>query len=189
VEEEQLMLAYLRGDERAFERLFAGLAPRVHALFMRMFRDPATADDMLQITFLKLHRARDRYDPSQRVRPWVLAIAGRVGIDELRRRKAVLEDAAEGALERADESAALALSRRVDRLETAELNKMVHAALERLTEAQRLVIHLHRFEELTFAQIAQALDSTEGAVKLRAFRAYAQLRKLLAPLLESERAA
>ena len=42
--------------------------------------------------------------------------------------------------------------------------------------------HLHRYERMTFAEIAAALGTTEGAVKLRAFRAYQRLRVLLAPL-------
>lgn len=184
------MAAYQRGDRQAFRRLFESLGPRVHALFMHMFRDRATAEDLMQQTFLKIHRARDRYDPNLRVRPWVLAIAGRVGVDELRRRKVVLEEAAEEAtLERADAAASLSLAGRTDRLERTELQRLVHAALERLPESQRLVIHLHRFEELTFGEIAGVLGTTEGAVKLRAFRAYAQLRKLLVPILHADREA
>ncbi len=190
VDEEALMAAYQRGDKEAFRRLFERLGPRVHALFMHMFRDRATAEDLMQQTFLKIHRGRDRYDPTLRVRPWVLAIAGRVGVDELRRRRVVLEESAEeAALERADAAAALSLVERTDRLERTELQRLVHAALERLPESQRVVIHLHRFEELTFGEIARVLGTTEGAVKLRAFRAYAQLRKLLVPLLGSERQA
>ncbi len=190
VDEEALMAAYQRGDKDAFRRLFDRLGPRVHALFMHMFRDRATAEDLMQQTFLKIHRARDRYDPTLRVRPWVLAIAGRVGVDELRRRKVVLEEAAEEAtLERADAAASLSLADRTDRLERTELQKLVHSALDRLPESQRIVIHLHRFEELTFGEIANVLGTTEGAVKLRAFRAYAQLRKVLVPMLGADREA
>jgi RNA polymerase sigma-70 factor (ECF subfamily) len=48
-------------------------------------------------------------------------------------------------------------------------------------------VHLHRFEELTFAEIGRALGISEGAAKLRAFRGYARLRALLADLAEEER--
>jgi RNA polymerase sigma-70 factor (ECF subfamily) len=46
-----------------------------------------------------------------------------------------------------------------------------------------VVVHLHRFEGLTFGEIAAILGSTEGAVKLRAFRAYGELRAELEDLL------
>lgn len=182
------MIAYARGDRRAFDRLFAILSPRVHGLFMRMFRDAAVADDMLQITFLKVHRARAEYREGSRVRPWVLSIAARVGIDELRKRKRSLEEGDEDKLGRADAAAAVARAR-TDLLEQAQIAERVRAAIDELPDGQRVVVHLHRYEELTFAEIAKVLGSTEGAVKLRAFRAYEQLRKRLQPLLSGEKAA
>ena len=63
----------------------------------------------------------------------------------------------------------------------------VRAALDRLAEPQRVVVHLHRFEGLGFAEIGRVLGISEGAAKLRAFRAYDALRKQLADLGEEER--
>jgi RNA polymerase sigma-70 factor (ECF subfamily) len=57
----------------------------------------------------------------------------------------------------------------------------VRRAVDALPESQRVVIHLNRFEGLTFAEIARVLGTTEGAIKLRAFRAYGTLRQALAP--------
>jgi RNA polymerase sigma-70 factor (ECF subfamily) len=57
-----------------------------------------------------------------------------------------------------------------------DLQEAVRAALDRLPESQRTVIHLHRYEGMTFVEIAQVLGTTPGAVKLRAFRGYEQLR-------------
>src|SRR5205807_4918364 len=101
--EEELMGAYVAGDRRAFERLFALLAPRVHGFFLRSFGDRAVADDLLQITFLKMHRARGEFRRGSRVRPWLFAIAARVRLDELRKRYRLAEDAGEEQLERAAE--------------------------------------------------------------------------------------
>jgi RNA polymerase sigma-70 factor (ECF subfamily) len=67
-----------------------------------------------------------------------------------------------------------------------ERAERVRAALGRIPEAQRVVIHLHRFEGLSFAEIGKVLHISEGAAKLRAFRAYAQLRTLLADLVAEE---
>ncbi len=68
-----------------------------------------------------------------------------------------------------------------------ERAERVRAALDRLPEPQRVVVHLHRFEELSFAEIGKVLGISEGAAKVRAFRAYGQLRAMLADLLAEER--
>jgi RNA polymerase sigma-70 factor (ECF subfamily) len=184
--DETLMTAYVAGDRRAFEQLFARLAPRLHRFFMRSFRAEATADDLLQITFLKLHRARDTYKPELRVAPWAFAIAARVRLDELRKRKRLAEDGDEEALARADEARAAEASDEggLD----GEAAGAVRRAVDALPESQRVVIHLNRFEGLTFGEIARVLGTTEGAVKLRAFRAYGALRQALAPLAPREEA-
>jgi RNA polymerase sigma-70 factor (ECF subfamily) len=177
--DETLMAAYVSGDRRAFEQLFARLAPRLHRFFRRSFASEATADDLLQQTFLKLHRARDTYDRAMRVAPWAFAIASRVRLDEFRRRKRLAEDGDEEALARADEAHAAdpPVSGGLD----ADAADAVRRAVDALPESQRVVIHLNRFEGMTFAEIARVLGTTEGAVKLRAFRAYAALREALAP--------
>lgn len=171
------MIAYIAGDERAFGELFRRIAPSVFGFFMRSFGSRQLADDLLQTTFYKLHRARGQWRPDRQLKPWLFSIAARVRIDELRRRYGLKEDASEDAIERAAEAAVAPAAD--GELERADVQVAVQAALARLPESQRVVVHLHRFEGLTFAQIAEILGSTEGAVKLRAFRAYGELRKLL----------
>jgi RNA polymerase sigma-70 factor (ECF subfamily) len=67
-----------------------------------------------------------------------------------------------------------------------ERSERVRAALERLSGPQRVVVHLHRFEGLGFAEIGKALGISESAAKLRAFRAYGELRRLLADLVTED---
>ena len=59
------------------------------------------------------------------------------------------------------------------------LEKAVRAALAQLPDAQREAILLHRFEGLSFAEIAEHVGLTESAVKVRAHRGYERLRELL----------
>jgi len=181
------MAAYVAGDRRAFEHLFARLAPRLHRFFRRSFRAEATADDLLQVTFLKLHRARETYKPEMRVAPWAFAIAARVRLDEFRRRKRLAEDGDEEALARADEARAAEAASEVPL--DGDTADAVRRAVDALPESQRVVIHLNRFEGMTFGEIARVLGTTEGAVKLRAFRAYGALKKTLAPLAAGGEAA
>jgi RNA polymerase sigma-70 factor (ECF subfamily) len=135
------------------------------------------AEDLLQTTFLKLHRGRRSWRRGERLRPWVYTIAARVRTDWLRRsgREEEVGDEALAAPEAPADPAAAALAR--------ERSERVRAALESLSGPQRVVVHLHRFEELSFAEIGKVLGISESAARLRAFRAYAELRRLLADLV------
>ena len=185
------MTAYRAGDRAAFDQLFERLAPRVHAFFVRAFGDRALADDLMQTTFLKVHRARQDFRVGSAVRPWLFAIAARLRTDEWRRRQArpeVSDIVGSGDDERRIEGTdpaptpAAAAERRSS-------DERVQEAIARLPESQRMVLHLHNQEGLSFPEIAAILETTEGAVKLRAFRAYERLREELRDLLESEVAA
>ncbi len=181
--DEELMSAYVSGDARAFDTLFARWGERLHAFFARTFRSGPVADDLLQTTFLKVHAARDSYDPTLPVRPWLYGIAARVRADELRRRYRK-PSGAEVDLEHLtiDAESADAWPERD------EARARVRAAVDGLPEGQRMVVILHRFEGLTFGEIAGVVSEaegkavTEGAIRVRAFRAYEVLRGALADL-------
>jgi RNA polymerase sigma-70 factor (ECF subfamily) len=186
--EEELMAAYAADDRRAFETLFTRLSGRVHGFFLRSFSDAAVADDLLQATFLKLHRARAQYQRGLPFRPWLFTIAARVRLDELRRRYRLPEDADEELMNKADEAQAMANDAAGEGAR-ADLQESVRQAIALLPESQRMVVHLHRYEGMTFPEIAQVLSTTEGAVKLRAFRAYETLRESLKDLVAKGEAA
>lgn len=179
------MAAYARGDESAFVRLFASLSPRIYGFFARSFSEPAVRDELLQTTFLKIHRARARYRPELPLRPWAFTIAAHVRRDELRRRRRLREDPGEEALAAAEELGALGRRPEAERgLIDRDLAERLRNAVGALPESQRVVIHLHRYEGMTFAEVAGVLSTSEVAVRGRAFRAYAQLRKSLRDLVD-----
>lgn len=182
--EESLMAAYASGDARAFEELFARLAPRVHAFFLRAFRNTTVAEELMQVTFFKLHKARATYRSGLPLRPWLFTIAARVRGDERRRRTQRPEDELDDDLEIPQPSSGAPPQE--EALMERDLIVRVRAALDGLPESQRVVLQLHRYEELTFAQIAGVLGTTEGAVRVRACRAYESLRRLLGSALEVE---
>ena len=179
--DEALMDAYRAGDLRAFDALFARHAAAIYRFFFRSFRDAAVCEDLLQITFLNMHRGRETFrtvgemsgndvarDAGAGVRRWIFGIAGRVRLDEWRKRKRNLED-----LEREE------TTREPEQPPEAPEDPRIAlllAALSKLPEIPRQIIHLHRFEELSFREIGDILGLSEGAVKLRAFRGYERLR-------------
>lgn len=181
--EDRLMARYAAGDEVAFQRLFALLAPRVRAFFLRSFSDVSVADDLMQTTFLRLHRARAAYRPQLPLKPWVFTIAASVRRDELRRRYRLPPHVGEPELEQAESSLAAAAP---ENGVSDDRTDAVRAAVMRLPESQRVVLHLHCYEGLTFEQIGQALGTTCGAVRVRASRAYERLREELRPFIQKD---
>jgi len=183
-DEQQLMAAYVAGDRAAFSALFDALAPRLLAFFQRAIADRALAEDLLQLTFERVHAARHRYRLGAPVKPWLFTIAARVRIDELRRRYRQPRSVDDEQLEKlADDEAPLDAPAQLDQ-HARDLR--VRQAIDRLPASQRTVVHLHRFEGMTFGEIGAVLGVQEGAVRLRAFRAYDTLRTLLLPLLQEE---
>lgn len=173
------MQAYVEGDVGAFQLLFQSLAPSLHAFFVRSVGNASAADDLMQITFLKLHGARRLWRRGERLRPWVFAIAAHARVDWLRSQGRVpteiLDDEVLSAPDPSSDPGA--------QLQDRERSERVHAAIDSLPEPQRTVVHLHRFEGLGFAEIGKILGISEGAAKLRAFRAYQELRKRLGDLV------
>lgn len=172
--DEALMSRYVAGDVAAFRRLFALLAPRLHGFFLRSFSDPCVADDLTQNTFLKLHRARASYRADLPLKPWVFTIAASVRRDELRRLYRLPPHVGEGELEQAEVADGFSVLREFE--SSVREGDEVRAAIARLPESQRVVLHLHTYEELTFQEIANILGTTPGAVRVRASRAYDRLR-------------
>src|SRR5262252_5185405 len=79
------MTRYCDGDAGAFRELHALVAPKLFGYLLHMARDRAVAEDVLQQTFLKVHRARAAYVRGADPVPWIYAIAHRTFIDETRR--------------------------------------------------------------------------------------------------------
>jgi RNA polymerase sigma-70 factor (ECF subfamily) len=181
-DEQSLMGAYASGDDEAFGPLFATFAPRLLAFFRRSFRDPSTAEDLVQQTFVKMHAARASYQRGAPVRPWLFTIAARLRIDELRKRYRT-PAASEAELERLEDDRAPSASAQIDQ---DARDRAVREAVDALPPSQRVVVQLHRFEGMTFPEIGATLNLNEVTVRVRAFRAYATLREKLRPLVSEE---
>ncbi len=85
VPDETLMARYADGDIAAFDELFRRYEPRAYAFFVKRTRSSDRAQDLYQELFLRIHRARDRYDPARAFTPWFFQIARRLWVDDQRR--------------------------------------------------------------------------------------------------------
>jgi RNA polymerase sigma-70 factor (ECF subfamily) len=168
--DEQLMVAYAAGSTLALERIFDRYAPLLLNVLQRRMADRDEARDLIQQTFLQLHRARADFDPSRRFRPWLFSIALNVQREHFRSRGRQAETAL------VDAALAEAVDGDVGRAEAA---CDIERALPRLSPEQREVVELHWLADLTFPEVATIVGATVGATRVRAHRAYLQLRALL----------
>lgn len=174
--DEALLERFCQGDARAFESLYSRYAAPLRGYLARLVRTGATADDLVQLTFLSVVRSRGRFISGSRVRPWLYAIATNAARDLLRRRQGE---------ERARFEELQAQAEAVEpSLPDPGLEARVRRALAELPEAQREAIVLHRYQGLGFSEIAEAVGISETAAKVRAHRGYERLRGLLADLKE-----
>jgi RNA polymerase sigma-70 factor (ECF subfamily) len=175
------MARYCAGDAAAFQKLYGLLAPRILAYLTGLLSgDRAAAEDMLQLTFLKVHEARDTYVRGANPIPWVYTIAHRTCLDELRKRKRSrvrLTSDGEMRAEPVAELSGAAVTAGEDVDQEAIAGAL--AALEHLPDNQREALLLTKVHGRTHAEAAQITGTTPGAIKLRAHRAYVTLRQLL----------
>ena len=163
-----LMRAYQDGAIEAFDRLHAKLAMPLFQYLAALTRDRTHAQDLLQETFLQIHRSRRAYRPDLPVRPWVFAIARHVSLMDRRTRSRRPATGAElPEIPVPPEVASLA-----DR-------DMLRRALDAVLPDRREALLLHHVWGLTFAEIGQMLGIRADAAKLRSSRGMADLRALL----------
>jgi RNA polymerase sigma-70 factor (ECF subfamily) len=171
--DEELMAAYVAGDTAAFEELFRRYAPALLRVIGRQLASPGEAHDLVQQTFLQLHRARHDFKPGARLRPWIFTIALNLKREHFRRLRRRPEAPLE--LDGRNDPAILPESP-----ERAENQRAVRTALDQLPPDHREVIVLHWFEGLSFPEVSAVVGASVSAVKVRAHRGYVALRKLLA---------
>ena len=175
----ELMARYQDGDAAAFRELYALVAPRLLGYLMKMARSKALADDLLQQTFLKVHRARGAYVRGADPLPWIYSIAHRTFIDDTRKTKrAVVRIADEDVPEVAAGLDGESVDRRDEPVDP-ELAREALDALAQLPTQQREAVVLTKLDGKTVAEAAEIAGTTVGAMKVRAHRGYEALRKLL----------
>jgi RNA polymerase sigma factor (sigma-70 family) len=166
---ESLMGAYTAGNAEAFRELHARLAPKLYSYLLRLSRDPALAEDVLQATFAKLHRARTTYLPGAKVMPWAMVIARRTFLDECRGLAAQREVLGPDGV----------LPERKSEQPSPDHVADMRRALDRLPDQYRSAIQLTKLIGFSGEEAAGLLSTTQSAIKLRVHRGYAMLRNML----------
>jgi RNA polymerase sigma-70 factor (ECF subfamily) len=167
------MAEYQAGCAEAFDRLHDALAPSLKAYLTTLCHDSTRADDLLQETFLQIHRSRAVHTPGEPVRPWVFAIAKRVFLmyrrSTMRRERHELRSASEAGADATTPAEAERLHARQE----------VESVLRHVPANGRRVFVLHHLFGFSFKEIAAKLGITPGAAKIRSSRAASLMRALL----------
>jgi len=181
----RLMLRVRDDDDAAFADLLGRYGSRILGHFFRLLGDRQEAEDLTQEVFLRVYRARKRYQPRARFATWLFHITQNVArnaVRSRRRRPCVplegLSGSDEGGLpqgllfDRGEEP-----SRPVER---AEIAKVVRAAVSGLAGRQRTAVELHQFENRTYNEVAARMEMSPEAAKSLLYRARTHLRESLA---------
>jgi len=162
------MARYQQGDLAAATELIHRLSPQLHRFFVVQAARPGDADDLLQETWLRIHKVRHTYRAGEPVLPWLYAIARHIRVDHYRkaRRTAGREECLEGIPEVAAVPSA-GSGRTLD----------LEALLAPLPASQREVIEMLKVAGMTVEEVARATSSSVGSVKQKAHRAYEKLRE------------
>jgi RNA polymerase sigma-70 factor (ECF subfamily) len=138
-----------------------------------MVRDAATAEELVQEVFLRVHRARDRYAPEARFSTWLYRIATNLALNELRRPR--WRDPHRGMDDEYAHAVAAKTPAADDVVHARRLGEAAVRELEGLPERQRAALWLSAVEGLAYAEVAVALDVSEKAVKALVHRARSAL--------------
>ncbi len=180
---DEAMDRYSRGDAAAFSVVYAGLELKLRSFLTRLTGATGPAEDLLQETFMRIHRARGSFAPGGAVVPWAYAIARNAWLDHVRAHKArgktQLPAGEQGVAHPAAEPATGPEADAEQAVIAHETAILVETVLARLPSTQREAFVLLRYEGMSVEDAADVLGSTTSAVKLRAFRAYEALRAAL----------
>jgi RNA polymerase sigma-70 factor (ECF subfamily) len=172
----------LAGDEKAYRELVELYQGQVFSLALRMVRRREDAEDVTQETFVRMFRALERYDTSRPFAAWLMTIASRLCIDHIRRRKVNPVSLTHHEPD-SDES------REMDVVDpgpgpdevtsNSEEERQSNDLIQSLPPHYRVVVVLRHQQDLSYEEIAQALNLPLGTVKARIHRAREILKQRL----------
>ncbi len=168
------MSRYAAGDDRAFNVVYDGLAPRLYAYALRRTRDRSRAEDVVQHTLLRMHCNRGQFRDGAHALPWAYAIAHHLLVDGWRHHARGTPDLHGEAPPPADEV-----------LTAAATARQIDDELARMPESQRTAFELLKLEGLSLQEAADCLGISVTAVKLRAHRAYKAIHLALGDIVDT----
>jgi RNA polymerase sigma-70 factor (ECF subfamily) len=184
----ELMVAVQHGDSAAFEYLLDKYHRPIVNFIYKLVNNAAEAEELAQEVFLRIYRARETYQPKARFAAWIYKIAANLSFKEAarkRRQRFWNWDHRSGDEPRvAEESIADPAPDAEGRMITSELGRAVRRAIRSLPPNERTALVLRRYEDLSYKEIAEAMNCTEAAVKTYIHRGKLHVRDCILPYFE-----
>ncbi len=183
--DEQLLFAYCEtGCNQSFATLVQRYKRQLYVFLRSILQDESLTEDVLQATFLQLHRKCKQFEPERKLRPWLYAIARNKAIDVTRREKKHTRQSIDETRYDEEESS---LAQGIpadepgpyDECVAQERAQSLWAAVGGLPDRLRLAIQLVHFEGLMYREAAAALAIPVGTLKSRLHTATKQLEQVL----------
>ena len=174
VSDEELHIAYRRGDKASFAQLVARYERELFHFLARFLGDRAAAEDVFQETFLQVHQSAANFDPRRRLRPWLFTIAANKARDLMRSQARRPANPLQASITPGDEESGQfidlmksAAQLPSESMERRELQDLVYASVMGMPEHLREILLLSYFHQFPYKQISQILQIPLGTVKSR----------------------
>ncbi len=181
--DEELMVAFRNGEGRAFAPLVQRYQRGLFNFILRSVQNRSRAEEMLQDVFMKVVKAKNRYEQTARFSTWIYTIARNLCVDESRRRKHRDGPSLDAPRGRGGEAGTSLLDRTAAKqigtdaaAEGPRIQRRMAAAIERLPDDQREVFLMRQLSGLSFKQIGKVVGAPENTVKSRMRYALEKLR-------------
>jgi len=171
--------ALKRGELDALEGIMSQYQHRLYRYLLRLTQDGAAADDLFQVTWLRVIEKIGRYDARRNFTPWLFAVARNLAIDYLRQRRDTSLDAPQESGTSPGERIAAAGLDPLQQLLEFERGAMLAAAISELPVIHRDVLTLRFEEDMKLEEIAEVSEIPLSTVKSRLLRAMESLRRRL----------
>ncbi|WP_318361035.1 sigma-70 family RNA polymerase sigma factor [uncultured Agathobaculum sp.] len=169
-----------RGDLSAFEELVTRYEKRVYAIALRSSGSPEDAADITQEVFLKAWRSMESFRGDSGFSTWLFRITMNMCVDHARRRQTQPQTQPLVQGEEDDERPIPDTAPTPEEhLENSELGRELAAALDEVSDEHRRIVLLRDVSGMSYTEIAEVLEISEGTVKSRLSRARIALRKIL----------
>jgi RNA polymerase sigma-70 factor, ECF subfamily len=189
--EVRLMLEVRNDNAAAFEELVVRYQARLVTILRHLVGDADQAEDLAQEVFLRVYRSRKTYEPNAKFATWLFTIANHVAANALRTRnrhpEVMLAPLGSGSMGVSPLEVILQASSGqmpARQLAKAEIRDVVRVAMQSLNDRQRLAVLLNKFENLTYADIAETMNLSPQAVKSLLSRARVNLQQVLQPYID-----
>ena len=166
----QMMKRVQEGDEEAYRMLLDEIGPLLYGYVRRRVFNKSLVDDVYQEVLFTLHRARHSYFTDRPFAPWLFTLAHNAFLDAIGRNRKFAER--EVPVEVLPEAA-------VREEKDESLGDELHQALLKLPESLRRPVEMLKIEGLSVEEAAGKLGLSISALKVRAHRGYARLKKIL----------